>query len=54
MIANSLHDADTDKGNSSRFWLNFAYGSEFYGGKLRQKVVDYLKCGASVSNFNDI
>ena len=50
VIANVLHAVDTDKSNSSRFWLNYVYGSDLYGKRLRDQVVAYNQCGASVGS----
>eukprot|EP00795_Rhopilema_esculentum_P009214 gene9214-16891_t len=46
-IASVLHNVDPDKSNSSRFYLNYAYGSRDYGEKFRSEILTYDKCGAS-------
>ena len=48
VIATALHAVDGDKGNSSKFYSNYIYGSDDYGLKLKEEVMKYDQCGASV------
>ena len=49
-IASVLHNVDPEKSNSSRFYLNYDYGSRDYGEKFRSEILSYDQCGASVSS----